>query len=284
MTACGCSARPAERIHSTFDHAAGDYDATRGFPLAISDRVADAAAEMVGPGAQVLEIGIGTGRMAKPLLARGFRVTGIDLSREMMRRLLETLPPGASRPALVETDATRLPLASGGFDAVVSVHVFHLIAPWRQALAEARRSLKRDGLLLIGYDWRPPDSPAARILKKWQEIVRTREPGGDLPGARDFDDVTAALVEMGARMDERAVGEWTTTRALAQHIETIEHRAWSAAWNVPVNFFVECLTELREWAIREYGALEQAFTVSHKFIWQKFQWNEPNRDSSLRSE
>ena len=192
----------------TFDHAASAYDATRGFPPAISDRVADAAAELLGPGAQVLEIGIGTGRIAKPLLARGFRVTGIDLSRNMMRRLLDTLPPGASQPALLEADAERLPLASGRFDAVVSVHVFHLIAHWRRALAEARRSLKHDGILLIGYDWRPPDSPGARIFSKWREIVQAREPDGDLPGARDLEDITAALIDMGARMDERAVGEW----------------------------------------------------------------------------
>ena len=268
----------------TFDQAAGSYDAARGFPPGIADLVADAVAEMIEPGACVLEIGIGTGRIAKPLLARGLRVTGIDLSRKMMRQLLETLPSAVARPALIEADAGWLPLASNRFDAVVAVHVFHLIAHWRQALAEVRRSLKPIGVLLIGYDWRPPDSPGAQILKKWQAIIRARIPEGDLPGARDFGDVTTALIDMGAALEERAVGEWTTTRTLARHIETIEHRTWSAAWNVPAGFFVERLAELREWAAREYGALEQAFAVQHKFIWQKFQWNEPSGDSSLRSE
>ena len=271
--ASGCPKRMAHTKSLTFDQAAGSYDATRGFPPGVSDLVGDAVAEMIGSNARVLEIGIGTGRIAKPLLARGFRVTGVDLSQKMMRRLLETLPPDGSRPALIQADAAQLPLASGRFDAVVSVHVFHLVAHWHEALAEVRRSLKPEGILLIGYDWRPPDSPGARILKQWKEIIRARGPASDPPGAWDFDDVTAALIDMGAALDERAAGEWTTTRTLAQHIETVEHRTWSADWIVPDNFFPECLAELRDWATREYGALEREFAIQHKFVWQRFQWN-----------
>ncbi len=254
----------------TFDHAADQYDATRGFPPGIAGLVADAVVDIVAPGARVLEMGIGTGRIARPLLARGFRITGIDLSQNMMRRLLETLPPDATRPALVEADVARPPLASGRFDAVVAVHLFHLIAHWRQALAEAKRSLKPHGVLLIGYDWRPPESPGARILKKWQAIVRAHDTHDDRPGALDIEDVTAALIDMGALVEERAAGEWATTRTLARHIETIEHRTWSATWNVPDDFFPRRLAELRDWATREYGPLDQEYTVLHRFVWQKF--------------
>jgi SAM-dependent methyltransferase len=273
-----------------FDRAAAEYDATRGFPPGIADQVAAAVADILQPGACVLEIGIGTGRIARPLLTGGLRLIGIDLSRQMMQRLLETLPPDVSPPALIEADAERLPLASGAFDAVVAVHVLHLILDWRAALVEARRSLKPDGALLIGYDWRPPDSPGARILKQWQAIIRARLPpapdpvgrgpraaggglpGGDPPGARDFAEVTAALLDMGARLDERTAGEWTTTRTLARHLESIEHRTWTAGRAVPADFFPTCLAELRAWATREYGPPERQFTVPHKFVWQKFSW------------
>ena len=43
-------------------------------------------AELAGPG-PALELGIGTGRIALPLAARGVPVHGIDLSRAMVRRL-----------------------------------------------------------------------------------------------------------------------------------------------------------------------------------------------------
>jgi len=257
---------------ATFDQAADHYNATRGFPPGIAELVAGSVAEIVEPGARILEIGIGAGRIARPLLARGFRMTGIDLSQNMMRRLLEAIPPTVIRPLLVEADAVRLPLASGAFDAVIAVHVFHLIADWRQALAEVKRSLKPLGVLLIGYDWRPPDSPGARILSKWREIIQTHGAEGDRPSAQDMDDLTAALIDMGAAAQERAIGEWTTTRTLARHIESIEHRTWSTAWRVPESFFPRCLAELRDWATREYGSLEREFTVPHKFVWQWFRW------------
>lgn len=258
----------------SFDRAAEIYDETRGFPPGLADLVANSAAAAMRPGARVLDVGIGTGRIAKPLLARGVAVTGVDLSPKMMRRLLDTLPPGVPRPLLVEADAARLPFAPGRFDAVLSVHVFHLIADWQSALAEARRVLKPDGIFLTGHEWRPPDSPGTRLLNQWRDIVKAR--GFEThagPGARDFDDVKAALLASGAVMDEWAVGDWETTRTVARHIETIEHRTWSSTWRVSDDFFPQCLAELRAWALGEYGSLEREFTVPHKFIWQRFRWS-----------
>ncbi len=255
----------------SFDQAANIYDETRGFPPGVGDLVADAAIEMLPPGARVLEVGVGTGRIARPLLGRRVDITGIDLSRKMMDRLLETLPSGAPRPALVEADATRLSLAAEVFDAVMSVHVFHLIANWREALAETRRVLKLGGVFLTGYDWRPPDSPGDQIGKKWKEIIQSRGVANQ-PGSHDFADVDTALRASGATMDECAAGAWSRTRTLAQHIETIEHRIWSSSWDVPDSFFPECLAELRAWVVSEYGSLEREFTVPHKFVWQKYQW------------
>ena len=50
------------------------------------DPVVDFLVELAGDG-QVLELGIGTGRIALPLAARGVSVHGIDLSEEMVARL-----------------------------------------------------------------------------------------------------------------------------------------------------------------------------------------------------
>ena len=78
----------------------------------------------------------GHGRIAKPLLAAGVRITGIDLSRNMMNRLRETLGD-LPAPALLNGDITRLPFASESFDAVIGVHILHLVA------AGSRPSMKR---------------------------------------------------------------------------------------------------------------------------------------------
>ncbi len=255
----------------SFDRAAHIYDETRGFPPGIGELVAEAALDMMPPNAQALEVGVGTGRIAKPLLMRGVHLTGFDLSRKMMMRLLETLPPGVTRPALAEGDAARLPFATGSFDAALSVHVFHLIADWRATLDEVRRTLRPGGVVLSGFDWRPADSMGDRLKEKWQAVIRTRGIENQ-PGATDFSDVDAYLRAGGATMDERAVGEWTRTHTLAHHFESIEHRTWSSTWGVPDDFFPQCLAELRAWAVSEYGALEREVTTPYKFMWQRYRW------------
>jgi len=255
-----------------FDRAADVYDETRGFPPGIGEVVADSALKVFPVRARVVEIGIGTGRIAKPLLARGVRVTGLDLSPKMMRRLTDTLPSGVPAPALLLADAANLPLAAGTFDAAISVHVFHLIAQWKEALAEARRVLKPGGIFLLGYDWRPDSSPGERLRRQWRRIVTRRGLSVSQPGVRDLAEVNRELRRMGARMDQWSAGQWSAARTLAHHLETIEHRSWSSTWDIPETFFAECLTELRAWAVKKYGALDREFTTPHKFVWQRFRW------------
>jgi len=70
------------------DDVAEHYDdsAAQEFERSEIEATADFLAGLAGPGA-ALELGIGTGRIALPLLARGVRVHGIDLSTAMVARL-----------------------------------------------------------------------------------------------------------------------------------------------------------------------------------------------------
>jgi SAM-dependent methyltransferase len=67
---------------------AARYDAASGqeFEPAVVAATADVLADLAGDGA-ALELGIGTGRIALPLGARGVPVHGIDLSPEMVAQL-----------------------------------------------------------------------------------------------------------------------------------------------------------------------------------------------------
>jgi SAM-dependent methyltransferase len=61
------------------------------------DAIARLAAAIGGP---VLELGVGTGRIAVPLAARGVEVHGVDASAEMLRRLADR-PGGAAVQAVL---------------------------------------------------------------------------------------------------------------------------------------------------------------------------------------
>jgi SAM-dependent methyltransferase len=77
------------------------YDATlgeRGDPAVVAATV-EFLADLAGDGA-ALELGIGTGRIALPLVARGVRVHGIDLSPDMVAQL-RAKPGGEDIPVTI---------------------------------------------------------------------------------------------------------------------------------------------------------------------------------------
>ena len=67
---------------------AAQYDSSDGseFDPGVIAATVDVLAGLAGTG-RVLELGIGTGRLALPLAARGIAVHGVDTSRAMVRRL-----------------------------------------------------------------------------------------------------------------------------------------------------------------------------------------------------
>ena len=69
----------------------------------------------------VLELGVGAGVESSRILAQRGRLTGIDLSREQLRRARERLP-GAT---LIHGDFTSVELPPASFDAVVSFYVLN---------------------------------------------------------------------------------------------------------------------------------------------------------------
>ncbi|GAA4790079.1 class I SAM-dependent methyltransferase [Streptomyces ziwulingensis] len=88
-----------EEVASRYDESAADM-----FRPAEVDPAVDLLAGLAGDG-PALEMGIGTGRIALPLAARGVPVHGIDLSRAMVRRL-RAKPGGAAVGVTVGDFAT----------------------------------------------------------------------------------------------------------------------------------------------------------------------------------
>ena len=102
-----------------------DYDEGRaeGYDRRHADRFAEAEvsaaflAELAGGEGRVLELGIGTGRLALPLAARGVDVHGIDSSEAMIARL-RAKPGGAALPVVIGDFADVGSLVDGTYDLV----------------------------------------------------------------------------------------------------------------------------------------------------------------------
>jgi SAM-dependent methyltransferase len=89
----------AGRVAERYDATIGD----RGRPEVVGATV-EFLAELAGDG-PALELGVGTGRIALALAARGVRVHGIDLSPDMVARL-RAKPGGADIPVTIGDFAT----------------------------------------------------------------------------------------------------------------------------------------------------------------------------------
>lgn len=95
-------------------------------------------AELAGTGGRVLELGVGTGRLAIPLADRGLRVTGMDASEEMLDLLrAKSQRDGSPAVATALGDVgTPTDWPEGPFDVVVAA--FNLVFNLTDGEAQAK--------------------------------------------------------------------------------------------------------------------------------------------------
>lgn len=244
----------------TFDDAADTYDATRALPGDVADKLTEAIlTEVAALGAErVLEIGVGTGRIARPLAARGIRVTGIDIAPRMLGRLRAQLTQQQVTPDLLLSDATRLPTAAGSFRVAMVVHVLHLVASLDSAVAELRRVLAPGGVLLQSHTRYEGDNPWVAGYKKWDEMLAQRGFTDRRKRARD-EEIAAAIESAGGT---RRIVEYATERVRttpAEHFERTAKRVDSWSWFIPDDLFADCLPEYEDWCRHHYGHMQRGF-------------------------
>ncbi|MGH2562113.1 MAG: methyltransferase domain-containing protein, partial [Thermomicrobiales bacterium] len=102
------------------------------------------------PGMRVLDVGTGTGYLARILAPSVGEVIGVDVSPGMLRQAGERSPV-RDHPNLVlrEGTAERLPVETGAGDVVLCHMLMHHVVSPRQVLRELRRVVRPGGALVI---------------------------------------------------------------------------------------------------------------------------------------
>jgi phosphatidylethanolamine/phosphatidyl-N-methylethanolamine N-methyltransferase len=132
---------------TAYDRMAGAYDYLFG-PLLGRARLAAVAAVNALPGEQVLEVGVGTG-LALPHYHAAKRITGIDLSEDMLCRARRLARGFSNIDGLFEMDAQATAFANQRFDIAVVMFVVSVVESPRLLLAELRRVVKPGGWIVI---------------------------------------------------------------------------------------------------------------------------------------
>lgn len=259
---------PLATIHRvagiSFDRAADYYDATRQLPAGVDARMTELLhSELSGRG-RSLEIGVGTGRIALPLAARGVELIGADLSRTMLSRLVSN--SGEERPvAVVAADVTELPLADASVDAVLGCHVLHLIERWQSALDEVRRVLRPGGVLLLDFGGPTPKpwSDACDAILRRHGVVRSRV-GVSTP------EPVAAYLEGRARLRALPTIQFPLDTRLADELADWENQILAWTWSYTPEQIQEACAEIRASAATEGWVLDEMVRVPSQVQWWAF--------------
>ncbi len=252
-----------------FDQAVSYYDKTRVTPVWVMATIAESIIReaQLSRASRVLEIGIGTGRIALPLVEHGLPVVGVDLSLAMMSELQRKIEGKNLTVALTQADANDLPFAEATFDCAYAVHVYHLVANWRHALREARRVVKPGGCLLISYHIRRSDSPNLRIRQKLAELVAPFGIDTRRPGAQTSEELKAELETIGGAPRILPVATWHEPNTIAQILADLSARIFSETWAIPPDVMAQVMPSLHAWASEEFSDLQRVVEDDSQFNW-----------------
>ncbi|WP_211844558.1 class I SAM-dependent methyltransferase [Neoroseomonas eburnea] len=193
---------------------------------------AEMAASLARPGGRFLDFGCGRGGLLEAALAQGFDAFGVDVKNaEWDMFSLGVRVPG--RVALFSPDAS-LPFADGSFDVVTANQVFEHVPEPEKALAELRRVLTPEGILLALFPVRetwvephlgaplvhrlPEGSKAERRLLRLARLLRGR-PVTDAAAAEECAHVRRATFY-------RSEAEWRRIFGTAFRLHGRHEAAW----------------------------------------------------------
>ena len=251
----------------SFDRVADVYDATRAMPAEVSTAVADAIAALareVSAEPRLVEVGIGTGRIAVPLTERGVHVTGIDISAAMLGVLL-----GKRRDINVMlAESAQPPFPPATFDASLFVHILHLV-PDPEATVRATLALVRPGgIAMAGGDDHPRKSirdTADGIIQSTVRQLSGVEMGGSQPHARGQQTFERVAVDLGAAVETVRVVGWNSSMTARRMLGRLEARDFSSAWKIPAVIMPELLARVRPRLEELFGGFETAVSFERSF-------------------
>jgi len=189
----------------------------------------------------LLEVGVGTGRVARPLVDLGVRVVGIDASGGMLARAA-----AKHLPYLVRGNAYHLPFPDRAFDAALFVHVLHVLDRPEVGLREAAR-VSRGGVLAVldlpstrPPTGRPAEEEPRRIVR--EILAEAGYPNLIRQGPRAKE---AEILRAHPPKELRVLSDREVTEPLSKRLDVLEKRGYRHVLRVPPDVLARAVAAAR---------------------------------------
>ncbi len=253
-----------------YDRIAQYYDQTRWFTEPIAEEVADFILNLVeaNPETSFLEAGVGTGVNVVPLVKRGYAVTGIDVSQEMLNQFRQKLLEVPSNLNLICTDASQLDFPDQSFDVVLTVHMLHTVSDWQKFLDEITRVLKPNGYYL-NAQW---ITPLARLEFEnyFRAVLAKYESQDSKPVSKAIAEINIDkyFLDKGYQSNYLIAKAWTVSNSVSELLKFFKLRAYGFCWRVSEEIFEQAIAEFEDFCFKHYGSLDTELSSTAKFeIW-----------------
>jgi SAM-dependent methyltransferase len=162
----------------SFGKTASDYRKHRaGFPDSFFQALSDRG--LVSGSETVVDLGTGTGTVARAVAEMGCQVIGVDPSNDMLTQAAAMAEEQGLLLTWSKGSAESTGLASNSADVVTAGQCWHWFDP-EKAVNEVKRILRDDGLLLIAhFDWLPV---ANTVVWETEQLIEAVSPNWELGG------------------------------------------------------------------------------------------------------
>lgn len=127
---------------------------TNFFQSAILETTVDKVCVTLNSDAKILDLGCGTGYLSLRFLSKGYQVTGLDLSQEMIQAFEESIPETMkSKARLVVGDAEEFLLQNQDeYDVIVLSAILHHLFDYESVLRQICARLSSGKILLVFFE------------------------------------------------------------------------------------------------------------------------------------
>jgi ubiquinone/menaquinone biosynthesis C-methylase UbiE len=264
----------SSHFSSGFDKTAETFELHRALPAAVPESIRSEILAWLTPHSlgRVLDLGAGTGRIGRAFVEAGDLYTGVDLSFEMLRKF-------GTAAALVQADGEYLPFPGLVFDVVLMMHVLSGLDRWRPVLAEARRVLRKSGVIAVGHTVSPPDGIDQQMKRRLSSILDQQ--GVTPPQPKKQRGAALACLESAAQRTRSVTSEsWISRRTPRNFIA--RHRTGGKFGTLPIAAQEQALEQVALWAETQFGSLDAEFEEHYQFETHLFGFWDPYHDKKHR--